>query len=86
MIVVERRLEHTPEFPLGFLIGEVSVLMTAGLNCLVLIAGGEEHWQTLPQWLVVAHLPFAVIEGVILGFIVGFLARVKPEMLGIRRA
>ena len=33
-----------------------------------------------------AHLPFAVIEGVILGFVVGFLARVKPEMLGIRRS
>jgi hypothetical protein len=29
-------------------------------------------------------LPFAVIEGVILGFVVGFLARVKPEMLGIK--
>jgi hypothetical protein len=33
--------------------------------------------------LVIAHLPFAVIEGVILGFVVGFLAKVKPEMLGI---
>jgi hypothetical protein len=33
------------------------------------------------------HLPLAVVEGVILGFTVGFLARVKPEMLiGYRAA
>jgi len=83
MIVIERRLEHTPEFPLGFLIGEISVLLTAGLNCVVLIAGGEENWPTPPLLLVIAHLPIAVVEGVILGFTVGFLARVKPEMLGI---
>jgi hypothetical protein len=30
----------------------------------------------------VAHLPVAVIEAFIVGFTVGFLARVKPEMLG----
>ncbi len=84
-IAIERRLENTPEFPLGFLIGELSVLLTAGLNCVVLIAGGETHWPTAPLLLVIAHLPFAVVEGVILGFVVGFLATVKPEMLGITR-
>src|SRR5436189_171485 len=36
-IALERRLENTPEFPLGFLIGEVSVLMTAALNCALLL-------------------------------------------------
>jgi cobalt/nickel transport system permease protein len=81
-IVLERRLENTPEFPLGFLIGELSVLLTAALTCVVLLAGGETHWPTPPLVLVIAHLPFAVVEGVILGFAVGFLARVKPEMLG----
>ncbi|MBI2805503.1 MAG: cobalt transporter CbiM [Planctomycetes bacterium] len=82
-ILIERRLENTPEFPLGFLIGLLSVLGTAGLNCVVLIQGGERHWPIAPLVLVIAHMPFAVIEGVILGFAVGFLARVKPEMLGI---
>jgi ABC-type Co2+ transport system permease subunit len=82
-IMLERRLETTPEFPLGFLIGELSVLLTVALNCVVLLAGGETHWPTPPLVLVIAHLPFAVVEGVILGFVVGFLARVKPEMLGI---
>ena len=82
-IVLERRLENAPEFPLGFLIGELSVLMTAGLNCVVLLLGGETNWPILPLVIVIAHLPFAVVEGVILGFVVGFLVRVKPEMLGI---
>lgn len=81
-IVIEARLENAPEFPLGFLIGELAVLMTVGLNCITLIAGGETEWPVLPLLLVIAHLPFAVIEGLILGVIVGFVARVKPEMLG----
>lgn len=81
-IVIERRLENAPEFPLGFLIGELSVLMTAALNCVVLVLGGVEHWPVAPLLLVIAHLPFAVVEGVVLGFLVGFLAKVKPEMLG----
>lgn len=78
---VERRLENTPEFPLGFLIGELSVLLTAGLNGAVLMLGGEVSGSI---WLVlvIAHLPIALIEGLIVGFVVGYLARVKPEMLG----
>jgi ABC-type Co2+ transport system permease subunit len=79
---IERRLENAPEFPLGFLIGELSVLLTVALNCVVLLAGGEERWPMPPLLLVIAHLPFAVVEGMILGFVVGFLATVKPEMLG----
>ncbi len=82
-IVLEGRLENTPEFPLGFLIGELAVLLTVGLNCVTLLAGGETRWPVMPLLLVVAHLPFAVIEGLILGVVVGFVARVKPEMLGI---
>jgi ABC-type Co2+ transport system permease subunit len=82
-IVLESRLENTPEFPLGFLIGELAVLLTVGLNCVTLIAGGETEWPTMPLLLVIAHLPFAVVEGLILGVVVGFVARVKPEMLGI---
>lgn len=85
VVVIERRLENTPEFPLGFLIGELSVLATAWLNCVVLLAGGETNWPVAPLILVIAHLPFAVVEGVVLGFVVGFLAKVKPEMLGIKR-
>jgi ABC-type Co2+ transport system permease subunit len=75
------RLETAPEFPLGLLLGEITVLTTASLNCLVLLWGAREDWHTLALLVFLAHLPIAVAEGIILGFTVGFLARVKPEML-----
>jgi ABC-type Co2+ transport system permease subunit len=79
---LERRLENAPEFPIGLLVGQVAVLTTAFLNCLVLAWGGQENWQTLAQLVFLAHLPLAVIEGLVSGFTIGFLVRVKPEMLG----
>jgi cobalt/nickel transport system permease protein len=79
---LERRLGNAPEFPLGLLVGEVAVLATTLLNCLVLLWGGDEDWHTLALVTFVAHLPIAVIEGTVLGFVVGFVARVKPELLG----
>jgi cobalt/nickel transport system permease protein len=78
----ERRLENAPEFPLGLLVGELAVLATMALNCVALIGGGERDWHALALATFVAHLPIAVIEGTVLGFAVGFLARVKPEMIG----
>ena len=81
---LEHRLEYAPEFPLGLLVGETAVLATALLNCLVLLWGGLEDWHALALLVLVAHLPIAVIEGIVLGFTVGFLARVKPELLGWR--
>ncbi len=77
----ERRLENAPEFPLGLLVGEIAVLLTLLLNGLVLMWGGLADWHTVVLLLFVAHLPIAVIEGIITGFTVGFLMRVKPEML-----
>lgn len=77
---VERRFETAPEFPLGLLVGELAVLATVGLNCLVLMLAGS-YWSTTALILVMAHLPLAVVEGVVLGFTVGFLAKVKPAML-----
>lgn len=79
---LERRLENAPEFPLGLLIGEAAVLATLLLNCAVLLWGGQEDWHSLVLLVFVAHLPVAVIEGVVTGFTVGFLVRVKPEMIG----
>jgi len=79
---LERRLENAPEFPIGLLVGELTVLATLALNCVVLVLGGSENWQSVALVVLIAQLPLAVIEGVVLGFTVGFLARVKPEMLG----
>lgn len=82
----ERRLQNGPEFPLGLLVGELTVLATVALNCLVLLLGGETDWLTPALILVVVHLPLAAVEGVIVGFTVAFLARVKPELLAWRGA
>lgn len=78
----ERRLDNGPDFPLGLALGEMTVLATLGLNCLVLLAGGERVWLTTALLLVAAHMPLALVEGIIVGFTVAFLARVKPELLG----
>lgn len=77
----ERWLENAPEFPLGLLIGELSVLLTIVLNAMALLWGGTEDWHTLALLTLVIHLPLAVLEGTVLGFVVGFLVKVKPEML-----
>jgi ABC-type Co2+ transport system permease subunit len=83
---LERRLENAAEFPLGLLVGGTAVLATIALNSLVLIAGGITDFRALAlvTWLI--HLPLAVVEGFILGCTVGFLARVKPELVGLTPA
>src|SRR5262249_60519719 len=83
VVYAERKLETAPEFALGLLIGEWAVLAPIALNCLVLLLGGETDWSMTVLLLIVLHLPLAVLEGVVVGFAVGFLARVKPEMLGL---
>jgi cobalt/nickel transport system permease protein len=82
----ELRLKNAPEFAVGLAVGEVAVLATVLLNYCVLWWGGLENWQTLALVVLVAHLPIAVIEGVVLGFVVAFLAQVKPELIGLRFA
>jgi cobalt/nickel transport system permease protein len=79
---LERRLGQAPEFSLGVLAGLVAVLGTLILNALVLLWGGQEDWSAVVLLVFVAHLPVAVLESLVLGFTVSFLARVKPEMLG----
>jgi cobalt/nickel transport system permease protein len=67
----ESRSANAPEFPLGLLIGEFSVLLTLFLNALALLFGGVADWQPLVLITFVVHLPLAVLEGVVLGFTVG---------------
>jgi hypothetical protein len=78
---VEHRAQNAAEFPVGLLIGELSVLLTLLFNALFLILGGQANWHSLVLLTFLIHLPLAVLEGIVLGFTVGFLARVKPEML-----
>ncbi len=80
---VERRMDHSAEFPLGLFLGVLTVLGSVSLNYFVLIEGGIKDWRVPARLEVLFHLPIAAIEGIILGFTLGFLGRVKPEMLGI---
>jgi cobalt/nickel transport system permease protein len=70
------------DFALGLVIGELAVLATIALNCFVLLLGGEANLTLTALVLLVLHLPIAVIEGIIVGFLVSFLARVQPGLLG----
>jgi cobalt/nickel transport system permease protein len=81
VVWAERRMEGAPEFPVGLLIGEVTVLATVLLSCLALVYGGQEDWPSLVLLTLVPHLFIAAVEGIVLGFTVGFLVRVKPEMV-----
>lgn len=78
-----RALAAAPGFALGLLLGALSVLLTLVLYAVVIDRAGLEEWRTLAVLLFVAHLPIVVVEGIILGFTVGLLARVKPELLGL---
>jgi cobalt/nickel transport system permease protein len=82
----EQRLGNAPEFALGLLVGEIAILATVLLHCLTLVWGGTSDWRALVLLVLPPHLIIAAVEGVVLGFTVSFLARVKPELLkgGVR--
>lgn len=67
----------------GCLLGMISVLATLLLQAAVLHWGGAEDWLLIVRVVFYSHLPIVVLEGVVLGFTVNYLARVKPEMLGL---
>jgi cobalt/nickel transport system permease protein len=77
----DRRLDAAPEFALGLVLGELSVLLTLALNTLVLMVADPEAWGTFAPLSFAVHLPIAVVEGVVVGFAVSYLARVKPDLL-----
>lgn len=79
----QRRWCAPAEFVLGLLTGGMAVLLTVVLASLVLLLGGGEDWHTVVAIVVVAHLPLAVVEGIVAGYIVSFLARVQPNLLGL---
>lgn len=70
-------------FTIGLLVGTCATLATVILNSLVLAWGGQDDWHVLAEFVLLAHLPIVAIEGIVVGFMVRFLAQVKPEMLGI---
>ena len=80
-VVFAQRRRTSAEFAIGALVGMVGVLGTLLLAGGVLLTSGED-WGTFVNVMFVAHLPLALLEAGIVGLMVGFLARVQPELLG----
>ncbi len=74
-------VEVSGEFAVGVLVGVVSVLGALILLGAVLLLDGQEKWGRFVSLVFVVHLPLALLEGVIVGLAVAFLARVKPALL-----
>ncbi len=83
VLLIGRGRTIAPEFALGLFLGQLSVLLTVALQAVVLILGGQESYAVPVAVLFLLHLPVAVVEGLVLGSTVGFLVRVKPQMLGL---
>jgi cobalt/nickel transport system permease protein len=64
----------------GFAAGSLSILFGATLLAAVL-AGAGRQFETLAQTVLLAHLPVAVVEGLVTASAVLFLRKVRPELL-----
>ncbi|MGD9949368.1 MAG: cobalt transporter CbiM [Desulfobulbus sp.] len=65
----------------GGLVSAGGVLLAALLLALLLATGGES-FLGVAKIAVLAHVPVMVVEGLVGGFVISFLFRVKPELLG----
>ena len=79
------RKARVPAFARGVLLGGGAVAGAVALNFLALLLGGKENWERLAQLVLLAHVPVVIIEGLMLGVLMSYLEKVKPEMLGGRR-
>jgi cobalt/nickel transport system permease protein len=73
---------------LGSLAIDLPPRFTAGalaglLGGLVLLLDDAEKWSVFVSGTLLVHLPLAVLEAFIVGALVRFLARVKPELIGL---
>ncbi|MCI0703943.1 MAG: CbiM family transporter [Planctomycetia bacterium] len=78
------RRPGVPAFARGVLLGGGACAAAVTLNFLVLLVGGKEDWHLLAKLVLLAHVPIVIIEGLMLGVLVSYLEKVKPELLGER--
>jgi cobalt/nickel transport system permease protein len=71
---------RTRQMTIGGLSGALGTALAAVILALLLAAGGEDFFG-VAKIAIVAHVPVILIEGVLTAFTVGFLGRVKPELL-----
>jgi cobalt/nickel transport system permease protein len=70
-----------PAVACGVTLGAAAAAGAVLLNFLALWLGGVEDWQTLARLVLLAHVPVVIIESVLLGAIVAYLAKVRPDLL-----
>jgi cobalt/nickel transport system permease protein len=80
--LLERRLRTVlSPFWRGVLLGGGTVGLTVLLNFTVLLLGGKEDWGVLARLVLLAHIPVVVLEAAMVGVILAYIERVKPELL-----
>jgi cobalt/nickel transport system permease protein len=79
------RATGLPGYARGAVLGGGAVALAVVFNFLVLLFGGKEDWGTLARLVLLAHLPVVAVEALVLGVVVSYLEKVKPEMLAPAR-
>jgi cobalt/nickel transport system permease protein len=77
------RLPGTKRIPLvlrGFLAGSISVSLSALLLSFSLLLSGD-HFAASAKLILVTNIPVMIVDGLITAFLLGFLAKIKPEIL-----
>lgn len=64
----------------GAVAGALGVALTGAMVCLVLVASGPEYYSA-GKVILLTYIPLMLIEGVVTGIVVQFIARVAPELL-----
>ena len=68
------------EVVFGAFAGATGVIFSGIIMALALVTTGQEFWATASYALLV-HIPVMILEAIIVGSCVGFLMRVKPDVL-----
>ena len=67
---------------LAFVCGFLAVLLSGIMVAAALVFTGEPFMQ-VAKLVLIAHLPIMIIEGILTVFCIGFLRKVRPEILSI---
>lgn len=68
---------------LGAVLGGIAVTLAVALTAFMLYTAGKELVGVIAA-IVLFHIPVIVVEAAVTGVVVGFLLRVKPEVLGVK--
>jgi cobalt/nickel transport system permease protein len=77
----QKKIRGIAEFCAGFF----AILFSGILFSTVLLINGEAFNQ-LAKLVFMAHVPLAIVEGIVTIFLVEFLLKVKPDLLNLRQS